>query len=885
MIPHPQRLLHFFSQCRRRALSLLRRRRLHREMEEEMRFHLEMQIEQNLDAGMTTEEARYAARRQFGNQTWLKEASREMWSLNWIETLVQDVRYGARMLWKNPGFSGVAILTLALGVGANTAMFSAVDAALIRPLPYLDADRLVMIWDEMSHIGFPKHYSTPPEWLEWRRSNTVFTDIAATQPLKAILSGMGEPEEIPARKVTANVWTVLGVQPLLGRVFNEDEDAHGVRVAVLSHAMWRRRFGGSPDVIGRSISLNDSAYEVIGVMPQAFYFMPGRDIELWIPTSFSAEMLTQFSWHDVQCVARLKPGVTLQQTRESMAALSLRVSAPHVDVPRSAVVTPLREELTGKTRTSLIVLLGASASVLLISCVNLANLLMSRWAARRHETAVRAALGAGRKRLVAQFLTESLMLSGFGSIAGLALAIPLMRFLETLVPETMGAIRLTLDWRVLAFSAGVAIASGLAFGLAPALGWSRRALQEGLRDGGRGALGPSKPWFQHALIVLETALAVVLLTNGGLLLQSFEHLRRLDLGIRRDNLLTFETPLLRYKKFEQSVLFVNAVLEKVRAIPGVVSAGAISNLPLTEIAQTTRYALPGQTGSETRTQDALSRVVTRDYFVTVGARLREGRFFDGSDQRTNSPAAIVNESFADRNFPGRSALGERFKFGWLEEKAYSYTIVGVLKEIRERGVAEDLKPVIYRLHEQADQTGNRPSGVIIRASVNPSSLAPAVQQAIWSLDKNQPVTRIRTLEEIVDRQLSGPSQSSALLSAFALLALLLAALGLYGVLSASVTQRANEIGVRMALGATSNKILFSFGMRGLKLTLFGLVLGLGLAIITTRLMTPLLYGFEPNYLPIAAASSLILLTTAMAACFIPARRASSVDPLVVLRNE
>src|SRR6266536_1185410 len=349
---------------------------------------------------------------------------------------MNDLKFALRQLRKNPGFTAVAVLTLALGIGANTAIFSAVDAVLIRPLPYADADRLVMIWDEMSHIGFPKHNSTPAEWHEWRRNNTVFTDIAATQPVQAILSSDGEPEEVSARKVTANLWTVLGAQPLLGLVFTEDEDARGVRVAVISHGLWQRRFGASPDVLGRTITVNDSPYEVIGVMPHEFYFMPARDIDLWMPTSFSAEMLGHFSWHDVHCVARLKPGVTLQQARDSMAALSLRVSAPHVDRPRSAVVTPLREQLAGKTQTSLIVLLSAAAAVLLIS----------RWAARRGEVAVRAALGAGRGRLILQFLVESLVLAGFGAIAGLVLAIPVMQFLERLVPETMAAVRLTLEW-------------------------------------------------------------------------------------------------------------------------------------------------------------------------------------------------------------------------------------------------------------------------------------------------------------------------------------------------------------------------------------------------------------------------------------------------------
>jgi predicted permease len=815
----------------------------------------------------------------------VKEDVRAAWGWTRLEQLARDVRYGLRQVRRNPAFSGIAIATLALGIGVNTAMFSAVDAVLIRPLPYVDAGDLVMIWDEMSHIGFPKHYSTPGEWQEWRRNNTVFTDIAATEPGQAILSSNGEPVEVPGRKVTANLWTVLGAQPLLGRVFTEDEDTRGARVAVISYGLWQRRFGASRDVLGRTITLNDGPYEVIGVMPREFYFMPARDIDIWMPIAFSAELLTRFWWHDVQCVARLKPGVTLHQARESMAALSLRVSAPHVDRPRAALVTPLREELAGKTQTSLIVLLSASAAVLLIACVNLANLLMSRGAVRRREVAVRAALGAGRGRLIAQFLVESLVLAGFGAIAGLVLALPVMRFLETLVPETMAAVRLTLDWRVLTFSAGVAVAAGLTFGLAPALGGSRLALQERLRDGGRGSSGARSHWFQYSLIVIETALAVVLLTSGGLLLQTFQHLRRLDLGIRSERLLTFVTPLFRYREFDQRVAFVNAELERIRAIPGVLDVGAISKIPLTEVAETTQYVFPGQPADQARVQDALSRVVTRGYFSTAGARLREGRFFDTSDQRSQSPVAVVNESFADRNFPGRSPLGARFTFGGLGEQGYSYTIVGVVKEIRDRGVAEELKPAIYRVHEQADQSGDQPSGIVVRTSVEPASIVPAVRRAIWSVDKNEPVTHVQTVEDIVARQLSAPSQNTALLSAFALLALLLASLGLYGVLSYAVTQRTNEIGVRMALGATANDILLSFSRRGLALTLAGLAIGVVLAVIAARLMTTLFYGFRPDYVPAVAVVSLILLAVAALACLVPARRASRIDPMVALQHE
>jgi putative ABC transport system permease protein len=857
------------------------------ELREEMQFHLEEEAERCQEDGLGEDEARWAAHRELGNLALVEENTRAAWGWARLEQLVRDAGYGLRQVSRNPGFSAVAIATLALGIGGITAMFSAFDTILIRPLPYADADRLVMIWDDMTE-GRSGHSPAPAEWLEWRRHNTVFTDIAATQSGEATLSGDSQPEQIPARKATASLWSVLGVKPLIGRVFTEEEDEKGALVVVISHGLWQRRYGGSPDVLGRKITVNDSPYEVIGVMPREFYFMPARDIDMWMPASFPTWMRTNFGWHNAQVVARLKPGVTLELAQESMAALSRQVTEKDLRGPHSVVVKPLREEMAGKTQTALIVLLCASAALLLIACVNLANLLMSRGAARGREVAVRAALGAGRGRLVAQFLTESFVLAGLGTVAGLALAMPAMRFLETLVPETMSTVRLTLDWRVLAFSAGVAIAATLTFGLAPALRGSRLTPQDGLREGGRGTAGARSHWLQHSLIVVETALAVVLLTIAGLLLQTFQHLRNTDLGIQSEKLLTLETPLFRYQDFNRRVAFVNAQLESIRTIPGVLHAGAISRIPLTVADQATFYLLAGQPRDRFPKQVALFRVVTRDYFPTIGARLREGRFFEISDRRSESPVAIVNESFASNNFPGRSAIGARFQFGQLNEKGYWYTIAGVVKEIRDTGIAEEAKPAVYLLHEQTDQwstKGAQPGGIMVRTAVEPASIIPAVRQAIWSVDKNQPIWRVRTLQQIVDRQLSTPAQSTTLLSAFALLALLLASLGLYGVISYAVTQPTNEIGVRMALGATSSQILLSFGKRGLALALTGLATGLVLAAMASRFMTALLYGFRPDYIPTGTAVSLILLGVAALACFVPARRASRVDPVIALRNE
>ena len=807
--------------------------------------------------------------------------------LAWLDAAARDVRYGLRQWRHNPGFSTVAFTTLALGIGGITAMFSVFDAVLIRPMPYPQADRLVMIWDDMTRIDVTtKLTPAPAEWIEWRRLNTVFADLAISESVETTLSGDGDPEQVPARSVSWTFWSVLAVKPAAGRIFTEDEDNKGAKVVVISHALWQRRFGGSPDAIGRTMSINDERYEVVGIMPPNFYFMPSRDIDLWLPASLPAFKRTNFTWHSAMVVARLKPGVTLQQARESMRALSLQVTAKDFRGPHPVLVVPLREEIAGRTRTALTVLLWASAALLLIACVNLTNLLLARGAARGREVAVRMALGAGRGRLVRQFFTESLALAALGALGGVALALPAMRFLERLVPEAMGdAARLRLDWRVLAFSTAAAAAAALTFGLVPALRGSRVAPQDAMRDGGRGSTGARSHWFQHSLIVVETAVAVVLLTCGGMLLQTFHHLRHDDIGMRTERLLTFETPAFRYKEFDRRVAFINAEVEKVRAIPGVLGAASINLIPFTNFANATFYLLEGQPRSQIGGQVALIRNVSRDYFAVVGAQLREGRFFTSDDRKSSTPVAIVNEQFAKRAYPGRSPLGQRFKFGSLGAKGYWYTIVGVVKQIPESGVLDVAKPAVYRVYEQSEQISDLAAGIVVRTAVDPGSIVPAVRQAIWSLDRDQPLAHIRTLDAMIDRELSTSSQSASLMGAFALLALALASLGLYGVLSYAVTQRTNEIGVRMALGATSGEILRSFARRGLGLTAAGLGAGLAAAAGASRLLTTLLYGVRPAYAPTAAIVSLVLVVVATLACLIPARRASRTDPMIALRAE
>jgi len=862
---------------------LVHRRRAEADLDDEMRAFVEMAAEDEVKDGATQAEARRLAALRLGGVEQVKEQVRSGRHGGWLDEIGRDVRYALRQVRRAPAFSAIAITTLALGIGVNTAMFSAVDAILLRPLPYADADRLAMVWVDTKQSGEAKFFGTPAEWLEWRRSNTVFTDVAASQPGDASLSGDGEPEELRARKVTGNFWSVLGVPPLVGRVFTEAEDNAGARVVVLGHGLWERRFGASPEIVGRTITLNDTAWEVVGVMPREFYFLPARETDVWMPASFTPGMRRNFGWHDVHTVARLKPGVSVREANASMAALNLKVTA-NLSIPRVAVVTSLREEVAGKSYASLLVLLGAAVSVLLIACLNLANLLMARGAARRREVAVRAALGAGRGRLIRQFLVESLVLAGLGAVAGLALALPIMRFLETLTPPTMAAVHLTLDGRVLAAATAFAVAAAVIFGLLPAVRSTQFAIQDAMRDAGRGSIGARSHRLQYALIVAQTALAVALLTTGGLLLQTFQRLQQVDLGLHRERVVTLVTPLFRYREFERRVLFVNEQLDHIRAIPGVISAGAISRIPLTVTDQSTFYRLPGQPDADTREQVALSRVVTRGYFATVGAGFRDGRDFDDTDRRSDAPAAIVNDSFVRRHFPGGSPIGSKVQFGNLSQKGYWYTIVGVVREIHERGVAEALRPAIYRLHDQGDQTGDEPSGIVVRTAGEPSAIVPAVRQAIWSVDKNQPIARIQTLGDIVNTQLTAPSQNTVLLGAFALLALVLASIGLYGVLSYAVAQRTNEIGVRIALGAQTRDILFSVSGRGMGLAVAGATIGLVLAVLAARAMQTLFYGFPPSYLSSAAMASAILLAVAALACFLPARRATRIDPVVALQH-
>jgi predicted permease len=805
-----------------------------------------------------------------------------------LSNFLFDVRHGVRLLRRGPGFAAAAILALGLGIGANAAIFSVVDAVLIRPLPYPDAGRLVMVWEEASFVGFPRNTPAPANWVDWRARNSVFTDIAATRGGSITLTGGGTPESIKGRRVTANFWTVLGVRPLSGRVFTEEEERAGERVAVIGYGLWQRRFGGDPSVVGRDILVNDQKYRVLGVMPRGFA-IPSREHEIWTPSGFSPADLARRGSHFLQCIARLRPGVSLEKAQAEMTTIArqLAVQYPRTNERVGAVVVPLRDEIVGETRGALLALLGAAGCVLLIACANVANLLLARLSGRRQELAVRAAMGAGWGRIVTQLLVESLVLAALGSVAGLAMARAGMSVLEKLIPLGLVNAGLTLDWRVLTFSMAVAVLTGLIFGLVPALSLARAELQDALRQGGRGSSGTRRTWLRRSLVVAEVALAHTLLVGAGLLIETLGRLRSVDPGFRVGNLLTLATPLPRprYAEHTKREAFARDVIASVKAFPGVISAGYTSALPLITRGESSGYALEGVLPRKGDPMDALFRVVTAEYLETVGARIRDGRQFGSEDRADSLPVVIVNEHLAGMYWPNESAVGKRIQINRTGPERPWQTIVGVVRDVRERGIAAAMKPAVYMPLSQSSLHWPEPTNLVVRTQGPPIALANAVRSAIAAVDSSQPVRDVRTMQEVAELEFADRSQSMRLLGIFAALALALAAIGIYGVLAYSVTQRTREIGVRMALGATTGGVTAMILRQGMGLVATGLCFGIAGALAAGRVLSGLLYGVAPADAGVISLVAVGLALVAAAACWIPARRAAAVDPILALREE
>jgi putative ABC transport system permease protein len=800
-----------------------------------------------------------------------------------MRTLVADLRYGLRLLRQAPAFGAIAILALALGIGANTAIFSNVHDLMLRPLPYSGSDRLVMVWEDASFASFPKNTPAPANYFDWKEQNHVFTDMAATRGNAANLTADGPPEQVVGSGVTANFFSVLGVEPLLGRTFSEAEDRAAAPLVVISYRLWQRRYAGDPSAVGRTMLMNGAPSTIIGVMPRGFVFRR-RENDYWIPAAFPPEARNNRGSHYLNVVARLKPGVSLAQARQEMTAIATRLEHQYPADNRriGTVVVPLREELLGNTRTALVVLMCAAGCVLLIACANLAGLLLARAVARRREMAVRAALGAGRGRLVRQMISEGMLLAFCGGTLGLAVAMGGMQLLARLAPIGFSAGGVHLDATLLLFTLGLSMITGLLFSAAPALQISGASLHDALRQGGRGGTGRGAAT-RDALVVLEVAAALVLLVGAGLMLRTLGRLRSIEIGFRPDHLLTMRTSLPAAKYRNRQLAFFDRVVEGVLALPGVEDAAYNSMLPFLSAGNTQSYHVEGRILPPGDAADALLRVGTNHYLKTLRVRLVVGRLPDTRDGADAPKVIVINETMAKKYWLHETALGHRITMSGAQP--VWRTIIGVVKDVHERGYELEMKPGVYIPFAQFQDTWAQPENLVVRLQGDPIALTGAVRRVIASIDPEQPVAAIRTMDDIIDLDVADRRQQMTLLGAFAALALLLASIGLYGVLSYAVTQRAREIGVRMALGATGGRVVRMVVARGLALTGAGLAIGTVGALVATRSMKTMLYGVEATDPATFAGVAVVLGAIAALACWIPARRASRVDPVVVLRTE
>ena len=800
--------------------------------------------------------------------------------------LVANLRYAFRQITKNPGFFALAVAALALGIGANTAIFSAVEAVLLHSLPYSRPDRLVVVWEDASFVGFAFNTPAPANYLDWQARNRVFTDMLATRFVTASLTGDGQPEQLSGKKVTPNFFDVLGVQPVRGRPFTVEEDKSQTPVVVLSYNLWRRRFGGDEAIIGRTMLMNGVPTKVVGVMPKDFFFSDRKNSDYWVPMAFTPE---QWAWrhtHFLTVVARLKPGVTAEQAQKDMQRIAeeLQKQYPESNAKVGAVVVPIQKDYAGDTRSGLLVLQVASLFVLLIACSNLANLLLARSTGRRREMAVRLAMGASRWRIASQLLTESLVLAVAGGLLGLWLGQMCWSVFGKLVPEQAGE-GFAVNGQLLLFTAGISQAAGMLFGLAPALRAGSVPLEESLREGGRGGESRSGLRLRDTLVAGQFALAFALLVCAGLMIQTIWNLQKQELGFHADHLLTMGVPLpeKKYDTDEKVRGFFHAVVEDVRALPGVEGAGFGSDTPFMTNGDTEGYTVEGEPPLPAgEYNDALYREVTPGYLEMMGARVKEGRLLVENDHENGALALVVNEFLAKRHWPGKSAVGKRIRFG--DEKAPWWTVVGVVGDIRERGFLYEMKPAVYVPVTQVQKPG-RFSMLVVRTSNDPASAVKMVEGAVWSVDPQQPVSYVRTMDQLMETDVADRTRPMILLGVFAGLALVLACIGVYGVLAYAVAQRTREIGVRMALGAKPRDVTRMILGGGVKLSAIGLLAGGALAAGLANLLETLLFGVTVVAPGIYVGPAATLLLVALMACVIPAQRASRVDPAVALRNE
>lgn len=817
-----------------------------------------------------------------------------------MQTLLNELRYSIRMLLRRPSFSVIAILTLALGVGANTAIFSVINAVLFRPLPYPNEDRLVMVQGTKADEPDNGIFNSAVSYLnftDWQRESRSFEKMAVVQPGEATLTGEGEPARVNHVVVSADIFGVMGVAPMMGRGFTVADElpgnADGLNSIILSYDCWQKRFEADRQILGRKVTLNSQLYSVIGVLPAGIFPLQQEPVDFWMTTASNGDPAKPGTANGSRgypayaaVLARLKPDVTVMQAQAEMESITraLREKYPEANALRGAKVTSLRSLLTDGAKPLLLLLLGIVGAVLLIACANVANLLLARSTVRQREVAIRAVLGAGRWQVMRSLLMESILLAVMGGALGLLISLWGVDLLTALMPVDVPRITgLQPDWRVLLFTLAASVLTGVLCGIAPAWSASNINLTEAMKEGGRHSTsGRSQNLFRDVLVVGQIAIALTLLTGAGLLLRSFIHLQQVNPGFDSRNLLTATVVLSsdRYEKPEHILNFFRELQSRLRTLPGVTAVTLAQSIPLTSRDNGTRMEIEGKPFPKGQQPDARLRFISPDYFRTIGIQQLAGRDFSQRDTQDAPPVVIINEAFVQQYFPGESPLGKKLILGWGGDEPKE--IVGVFSNVRHRGLDDQPRPEMYVPHAQfpvPDMT------LMLRTSVKPESLTPALTAKVRELDAQLPVTDVRTLDEYRHDSVALPRFSTFVLLTFASLALLLSVIGLYGVISYSVTRRVSEFGVRMALGAQPRDILTMVLRQGMKRVIIGVALGVAASMGLSRLLTKLLYGISPNDPITIIGVVALLLLTAFAACLLPARRATKVDPITALRCE
>jgi putative ABC transport system permease protein len=879
---------------------MLRRESLDHDLDEELRAHLEMRAADNRAAGMSAEEARYEAQKRFGNTTLLKEDARNADIITWLDEAARDFRHALRMLQRSPGFTAVAVLTLALGIGANTAIFSVVNSVLIRPLPYHDPASLVMVWESSSQHPNPHNTVSPPNFLDWQSRNTVFSRMAYIFDERDNLTGNGDPQEVVVQDVSTNFFPLLGVNLLLGPGFTPENGQSGHdNVVILSYGLWKERFAGDPAIVGKSILLNGHPQTVVGVAPQNFQWfikdgsLTGAKPQMWSPFVFPQSF---HSHKDVgrfiTTLARLKPGATYSQAQTQMNAIASQLEHEYPDSNGhwGVNVVPLRDQVSGELRPALLVLFGAIAFVLLIACANVSSLLLARAASREREMAIRTAIGASRWRLARQLLMESLLLALIGGGIGVALAVWGTNALLAASPRNLlDLTAISLDLRVLTFAVASTLLAGFLFGFLPSYISAHSRISETLKEGGRGSSSANRRAFaRNAFVVAQLGLALVLLTGSGLLIRSFVRLVGVDPGFDTGHLLTFKVSLPRskYGTDPLRVAFFQQLLAKISAAPGVRSATMESFPPLTGLGAATGVRLLSQPSLALSDLPVANvRVVGPSYFSTMNIPLRVGRLFNAQELAEEKHVTIINQAFADKYLHGVNPLGQKaaiYMKSLSESELQPSEIIGVVGDVHQIGLDTAPEPTVYWPHPELVMSGMT---ILVRTANDPLAMVSAARAELQQLDPELPMAAVATMDQLLADSLSRSRFTMLLLGIFSAVALVLASVGIYGLIAYSVTQRTQELGIRIALGAQHRDVLRLVFAQGTRLTLLGVAIGLLAALALSRLLSTLLFGVSATDPLTFVGVATLLAGVALLACFIPARRATRVDPIVALRYE